>query len=78
MPVLEDLMGLKFANRVAAAFGSYGWSGESPATLIDYLTKAKMKVIMDGLKFKYMPDDQELEQCINFGKEFAEKMKQES
>lgn len=78
MPIIEDLMGLKFINRVGAAFGSYGWSGESPKLLTEYLTKAKIKVIQEGLKFKYMPDEQELEECIRFGKEFAEKMLAES
>lgn len=74
MPLLEDLMGLKFTNRVSAAFGSYGWSGEAPAVLAEYLTKASIKIIQDGLKFKFMPDENELEQCIAFGKGFAEKM----
>src|SRR5450759_5096510 len=29
LPILEDLRGLKFQNKIGAAFGSYGWSGES-------------------------------------------------
>lgn len=74
LPLIEDLMGLKFIDKVGATFGSYGWSGESPNLLAEYLTKAKIKVIEDGLKFKYMPDDKELEECITFGKNFAEKM----
>jgi flavorubredoxin len=78
MPVIEDLVGLKFINRVAAAFGSYGWSGESPKLLEEYLTKAKMKILLDGIKFKYMPNEEELQQCMDFGKEFAEKMIKES
>lgn len=77
MPIIEDLMGLKFINRVAAAFGSYGWSGESPKLLEEYLTKAKMKIILDSIKFKYMPNEEELQQCIQFGKEFAQKMLKE-
>lgn len=77
MPLIEDLMGLKFINKVGASFGSYGWSGESPKLLNEYLIKAKMNVVLDGLKFKYMPDEQELEQCINYGKEFAIKLKEE-
>lgn len=36
------------------------------------------EVYQEALKFKYMPDEQELEQCITFGKEFAEKMLTES
>lgn len=74
LPLIEDLMGLKFIDKVGAAFGSYGWSGESPNLLAEYLTKAKIKVIEEGLKFKYMPNDKELEACIAFGKNFAEKM----
>lgn len=74
MPLITDLIGLKFVDRVGAAFGSYGWSGESPDILAEYLTKAKIQVIQNGLKVKYMPSEEELEQCISFGKEFAEKM----
>lgn len=74
MPLLEDLIGLKFINRVAAAFGSYGWSGESPKILAEYLAKANIKVIQEELKIKYMPSEEELKQCISFGEEFAEKL----
>lgn len=72
MPVIEDLMGLKFINKVGTSFGSYGWSGESPKLLTDYLEKAKIKVVQEGLKIKFMPDEKDLEECIKFGKEFAE------
>ncbi|GLC30494.1 flavodoxin domain-containing protein [Clostridium omnivorum] len=74
MPVIEDLIGLKFINKVGAAFGSYGWSGESPKLLSEYLTKAKIEVIQEGLKAKYMPDTEELDKCIEFGKNFGETM----
>lgn len=74
LPVIEDLMGLKFINKVGAAFGSYGWSGEAPKLLEEYLTKAKINVIQEGLKIKYMPDENDLEDCIKFGKEFAGKL----
>lgn len=70
-------MGLKFINKIGASFGSYGWSGESPDILSEYLTKAKIKVIENGLKFKYMPSDEELEECKTFGKNFAKKVLEE-
>lgn len=54
--------------------GSYGWSGESPDILTDYLTKARIKVIDKGLKLRFMPNDKELEECITFGKSFGEKL----
>jgi flavorubredoxin len=74
VPLMTDLIGLKFVDRVGAAFGSYGWSGESPDVITEYLEKAKIKVIQDSLKIKYMPSEEELEGCIKFGKDFAEKM----
>lgn len=77
LPLIEDLMGLKFINKIGASFGSYGWSGESPDILSEYLTKAKIKVIENGLKFKYMPSDEELEECKTFGKNFAKKVLEE-
>ena len=71
LPILKDLIGLKFSNKIGAAFGSYGWSGESPRLLSEYLSKAKIEVVQEGLKVKYMPDDKELEQCFDFGKNFG-------
>jgi Uncharacterized flavoproteins len=77
LPLIEDLIGLKFNEKVGAAFGSYGWGGESTDILTNYLTKAKIKVVEDGLKFKYMPNDDELEACIAFGKNFGQKVLEE-
>jgi flavorubredoxin len=73
-PVLEELHGLKFINKVGAAFGSYGWSGESPRLLMEHLEKSKISVLQEGLKVKYMPNEKELEDCINFGRAFGEKL----
>jgi anaerobic nitric oxide reductase flavorubredoxin len=74
MPLIEDLMGLKFINKVGAAFGSYGWSGESPALLTDYLNKAKIQTLSEGLKVKYMPNEEDLQNCFDFGKSFGIKL----
>jgi anaerobic nitric oxide reductase flavorubredoxin len=73
-PYLEDLMGLKFINKVGAAFGSYGWSGESPKLLSEHLEKSKIKILQEPLKVKYMPDETELENCRSFGRTFAERL----
>lgn len=73
-PVLDELKGLKYTNKVSAAFGSYGWSGEGPKVIEDLLKKAKVKIIQDSIKVLYMPDEYELHQCIQFGKEFGNKL----
>lgn len=74
-PILEDLKGLKFKNKVGAAFGSYGWSGENVKHIEETLEKAKIKILMEGIKFKWQPSKEELEKCVEFGRSFAQKMK---
>lgn len=76
-PLLEDLAGLKFKNKVGAAFGSYGWSGESTKLLEEHLGKAKVEIVQEPIRFKYMPNEKELEDCIRFGREFGKKIMEE-
>ncbi|MGB8217747.1 MAG: flavodoxin domain-containing protein [Candidatus Methanoperedens sp.] len=74
-PILEDLKGLKFKNKVGAAFGSYGWSGENVKLIEETLEKAKIKILQEGIKFKWQPTEEELGKCVEFGRSFAVKMK---
>ncbi|MFZ3384553.1 MAG: flavodoxin domain-containing protein [Candidatus Methanoperedens sp.] len=74
-PILEDLKGLKFKNKVGAAFGSYGWSGENVKHIEETLEKAKIKILLEGIKFKWQPSKEELDKCVEFGSQFAQKMK---
>ncbi|MFZ3171172.1 MAG: anaerobic nitric oxide reductase flavorubredoxin [Carboxydocellales bacterium] len=73
--LLEEIKGLKFKNKVAAAFGSYGWSGEGVKIITQRLEEAKLQVVEDGIKFTYQPDQAELAQCKEFGKRFAAHLK---
>lgn len=61
-------------GKQAAAFGSYGWSGEAVPNLTQRLQQLKMKV-SDGLRLRFMPSGEELEQCRRFGEDFAAKIK---
>lgn len=72
--LLKEMKGLKYINKVGASFGSYGWSGESPKVLQELLEDAKVEIIQENLKIKYRPNREELDQCIEFGKSFGEKM----
>jgi anaerobic nitric oxide reductase flavorubredoxin len=72
MPVMTDIKGLKFKNKIGAAFGSYGWSGEAVKIIEGYLAEAGIGVIRDGIKFKWQPRPEELEECRAFGREVAE------
>ena len=72
--LLEEIRGLKFKNKKAAAFGSYGWSGESNKMITGNLTTAGFEVVDEGLKVMWNPDEAGIESCVEYGKEFAEKV----
>ena len=63
-------------GKVGAAFGSYGWSGESVQMMTDTMKHVfGMNVIEPGLKMLRSPDESGLKQCREFGRKIAEKMK---
>jgi len=69
--LLEMVKGLKFKNKKAAAFGCYGWSGESVKILTDHLTEAGFELIDEGLKTMWQPGDEELSQARELGEKLA-------
>jgi anaerobic nitric oxide reductase flavorubredoxin len=75
MSALIDMVtGLKFKSKKAAAFGCYGWSGESVKILNDHLSKAGFEVIGEGFKTLWQPGDEALAEALEFGKAFAGKI----
>lgn len=71
---LEFLKGLKPKGRVASVFGSYGWSGGATASIEKEVKEAGINIVMPSISFKYMPDENDLKKCYEFGKEFAGKL----
>ncbi len=69
--MLEEIRGLKFKNKKAAAFGSYGWSGESGKMISEKLTSAGFEIVDDGLKILWNPDDESKTKCFEYGKTFV-------
>ena len=68
--ILEMIKGMKLKNKKAAAFGSYGWSGEATKQITEELKKAGFEVVNDGIKTLWTPDQDVTKQCIEFGKQF--------
>ena len=66
--ILEMMKGMKFTNKKAAAFGSYGWSGESVKIITELLEEAKFDVVNEGIKELWNPDEEALERCREFGR----------
>jgi anaerobic nitric oxide reductase flavorubredoxin len=73
--ILEEIKGLAFKNKKAAAFGAYGWSGESVKLLSACLGEAGFTVVNDGLKMLWSPDLDNVSDCRNFGRDFVLSLK---
>lgn len=70
--ILEMMKGLKFKNKGAAAFGSYGWSGEVVKQLTKQLEDTGFRVVDDGHRSLWIPDETELAGCREYGKQFIQ------
>ena len=68
---LTYLKGLRPKNKIATAFGSYGWSGEAVKLMIKELEEMNLKVVDPGLKVNYVPDSEELKTCFQLGKKIG-------
>ncbi|MBI5144181.1 MAG: flavodoxin domain-containing protein, partial [Candidatus Omnitrophica bacterium] len=64
---LEFLKGLKPKSRVGCAFGSYGWSGGAVKEIEDILKVTGIQLAQLGLSVKYVPDENEMKRCYEFG-----------
>lgn len=69
--LLEMIKGLKFKEKSAAAFGSYGWSGKAVKLLTEELDKCGFKIVNDGHKSLWVPDNAEIEVLKEYGKDFV-------
>ena len=70
--IMEEIRGLGFKQKKAAAFTSYGWSGESLKIITGLLKDSGFTVVNDGLKALWQPDADAVAECLAFGRQFAE------
>ncbi|MFH1508407.1 MAG: flavodoxin domain-containing protein [Candidatus Omnitrophota bacterium] len=68
---MELLKGLKPKNRVVAVFGSYGWAGGAVKELEEVLKETGIQEIKPSISFQYLPDEEGMKKCYDFGVEFA-------
>jgi len=68
---LEEIRGLKFQGKKAAAFGTYGWSGESIKMINEKLKEGGFALLNEGIRSQWNPNEKTLKECIEFGKEVA-------
>lgn len=58
-------------GKKAAAFGSYGWSGEAVKLIENQLRALKLNVVLDGLSAKFSPNEEKQRKLVEFGRSFA-------
>ena len=67
------IKGINLKEKIGAAFGSFGWSGEAPKLLLEIMkNKFEMNIIAPPLLIKYTPDETMLDKCRTFGKTISE------
>jgi flavorubredoxin len=72
--IMEEIKGLRFKNKKAAAFGCYGWSGEGNAVLNELLKASGFALADEGFKALWEPDADTLQKAHDYGAEFALKL----
>ncbi|MDZ7832431.1 MAG: flavodoxin domain-containing protein [Desulfobacterales bacterium] len=70
--ILTYMKGLQPKNKIGAAFGSYGWSGESVKLIHDELAAMKFDMLDGGLKIQYVPDKEGLGNCRAYGRKIGQ------
>jgi flavorubredoxin len=80
LPRMADLLtymrGLKPLNKYAAAFGSYGWSGEAVKHINQYLEDMKFDIVHPGMRGLYKPDHDMLKECRELGEMVGNKVQE--
>ncbi|HER07651.1 MAG TPA: FprA family A-type flavoprotein [Bacteroides sp.] len=61
-------------GKPAAAFGSYGWSGEAIKMIEDHLKNLKLDVISEGLATRFYPGREKAERLVSWGEHFGQSL----
>ncbi len=73
---LMYMRGLKPQNKIAASFGSYGWSGECVKLLNESLVDMRLELVDEGVRYIYVPTDENLEECVALGQRIGQAVKE--
>ncbi len=71
---LTYLKGLKPKGKIFALFGSYGWAGGAIREMRSLLEAERFEIWEKELSIQYVPDREEINKAIEFGKEFAKRI----
>lgn len=68
--VLSVVCAITNRGKAAASFGSYGWSGEAVPMITERLKSLKFKVVDPGLRFNFVPNDNDYKSVDEFVEKF--------
>jgi flavorubredoxin len=68
---LMYMRGLRPTNKIGAAFGSYGWSGEAVKLMNEAMAEMKLEIIDEGYRVKYVPEASHRASCVELGKKIG-------
>lgn len=74
--LLTHLRGLRPKNRIAGAFGSYGWSGGAVREANEEFKRMGLEIFEPGLQLLYKPSSEDEENCYRFGRDFARRVRE--
>lgn len=72
--ILELMRGVKLKNKYAAAFGSYGWSGEAVKLINEELAKAGFMLLDEGMRAAWVPDNDVSAKLVEYGRSLYQKL----
>jgi anaerobic nitric oxide reductase flavorubredoxin len=72
---LTHITGLKPKSKLWAFFGSYGWGGGAVRSMVETVRKAGFEVYEPSIEVKFVPDQEDLKKCFEFGRQIATKIK---
>jgi anaerobic nitric oxide reductase flavorubredoxin len=67
--------GLKPKGKLWSFFGSYGWGGGAVRGMVKVAKEAGFDVLEPGIEVKFVPDEDDLKKCLEFGRMVAQKIK---
>lgn len=70
--LISELSAVNTKDKIAVAFGSYGWSGEAVKIIENLLKAIKIKVYPAPQTAVYKPTSEQLNEIRNFAQKFAE------
>lgn len=75
--LLELIKGLKFKNKKAATFACFGWHDAATKIIENLLRDTGFEILLEPVTCNWKPNDEIIGRSIEFGKQFAKKLKAE-